>query len=99
MKTKIYLFALLLMCSGLAGTTRAAAKETTKEQTEMRISQIKTRVDEIKAMDLEHLSKADRVSVRHELKGMNKELRSMSPYIYISAGALILIIILILLLL
>lgn len=99
MKTRIYLFALLMMCSGLAVTTQASAKVENKEQAEIRVAQIQERVTQIKSMDLAHLQKAERTNLKHELKDMNKELRTMGPYVYISVGALIVIIILILLLL
>ena len=99
MKIRIFLFAVLMMCSGISATTQAAVKVENKEQAEMRVAQIQKRVTEIKAMDFDHLNKTERVNLKHELKDMNKELRAMSPYIYISVGALILIIILILILL
>lgn len=99
MKIRIYLFALMLMCTGVAATTQASAKEMSKEQTEVRVAQIQERVHQIKAMDLSHLNRAERINLKHELKDMKSELRNSAPYIYISAGALILIIILILLLL
>ncbi len=100
MKTRIHLFALAFILSCTSMTTAQAATSTlTHEQTEARIAQIKDRVDQIKAMDYTHLSKSDRTNVRHELKDMKKELSTMEPYIYISAGAVILIIILLLILL
>ncbi len=99
MKIKIFLFSVLMMCSGISATTQAAVKVENKEQVELRIAQIKERVTEIKSIDIDHLNKTERINLKHELKDMNKELRAMSPYVYVSVGALILIIILILILL
>ncbi len=99
MKTRIYLFALMLLFSGMSVNSQAAEKSITKAQTEVRITEMKTRVDQIRAMDLSHLNKSERTGLKHELKDMKKELRSYDGVIYISAGALILIIILLILLL
>jgi len=96
MKIRIYFFALMLMFSSMAVTTQAATKGTTKDQTEVRIKQ---RVDEIRAMDLSHLNKAERKDLKQELRGMKKELRSADPIIYVSGGALLLIIIILILVL
>jgi hypothetical protein len=98
MKIRIYLFAFLLL-SSLATTMPAAAKNMTKEQTEVRVLEIKQRTDQIRAMDFSRLSITERKGLKQELKGMNKELRTIDPVIYISAGALILIIVLLILLL
>lgn len=76
----------------------AAEKTMTKEQTEARVMAIKDRVAEIKAMDMSHMSNAQRKEIRNELKEMKKELKSPT-YIYISGAGLILIIILLILLL
>jgi len=110
MKIKIHLIALMLLVSGLSITTAASAKATaaavtttnamTIDQQQMRANAIKDRVEEIKAMNISEMSATQRKELRHELKGMNKELRSMDPtVIYISGGALILIIILLIILL
>lgn len=99
MKTRIYLFALMLLFSGMSVNANAAEKNMTKAQTEVRISEMKQRVDQIRAMDMSHLNATERTGLKHELKDMKKELRAMDGVIYISAGALILIIILLILLL
>lgn len=99
MKLRIFLFSVLMMCSGITATTQAAVKVESKQQAEVRAEQLKQRLNEIRAMDLEHLNRTDRINLKHELKDMKQELKQMHPYIYISAGALILIIILLLLLL
>ena len=99
MKTRIYLFALMLMLSGLSVSTQAAAKNSGKAQTEVRIMEMNQRVNDIRSMDLKHLDKSERTGLKTELKDMKNELRSMDGVIYISAGALILIIIILILIL
>ena len=98
MKIRIYLLALMMLFTGLSVNTQAATKMT-KEQAEVRASEIKQRVDEIKAMDFSTLTREQRKDLRSELKNDKKELQQLEPYIYISAGALIIIIILLILLL
>ena len=99
MKNKIRLFALILMLSSAAFTAPASAKEANIEKKEMRVMEIKNRVEEIKSMDFSKLDKVQRQDIRHELKDMNKELRQIGPGIYISVGALIIIILLLILIL
>jgi malate/lactate dehydrogenase len=98
MKIKIYLFALMLTFTGMAINAQAATN-LNKAQSEMRVAEISQRVDQIRAMDLSHMNRVERLSLKHELKGMNKELRQMDGVIYISAGALILIIVILILVL
>lgn len=94
------MFVMLLMLSGLSFNSQAAIKNATAATAnEVRVMEMKQRVEEIRAMDMSKLSTSDRKAVKHELKDMKKELNQMGPVVIISAGALILIIILILLLL
>ena len=91
---------MVLMLSGMALNTRAAEKSNTTEQAQqVRVMEIKQRVEDIRAMDLSQLNATDRKAMKHELRDMNKELRHMGPVVIISVGALILIIILVLILL
>lgn len=91
---------LALMLSAMSFNAVAAEKVLTKEQAEARIVAIRDRVNEIQAMDMEHMSRLDRREIRSELKDMNKELRQMHPtYVYISGAGLLLLIILLILLL
>ena len=101
MKIKVHLLALLALCSGLAITTNAAAKNNkATEQQEVRVMEIKNRVDQIREMDISQLNKDQRISLKRELKDMKAELRQMGPIVIVmSVGVLILIIVLLLLLL
>lgn len=99
MKTKIQMLVMVLMLSGLSFNTKAAEKNTTEQAQQVRVMEIKQRVEEIRAMDIASMSATERKAMKHELKDMNKELRHMEPYVVISVGALLLIIILLILLL
>jgi len=100
MKAKIQMLVMVLMLSGMAFSTRAAEKNMSREQAQqVRVMEIKQRVEDIRAMDLSQLNATDRKAMKHELRDMNKELRHMEPYVVISVGALVLIIILLIILL
>jgi len=102
MKKLIYSFALIFML-GISINTVSAA--TTKDKVEMTVEQkaqlekITSRVEEIKAMDKSHMSKAERKELRKELKEMKKEARAMGGGVYLSVGAIIIIILLLILIL
>ncbi len=94
LQAKIRMFLLVLMLSGTANVNAAEAAGTV-DKTEARVIAIKDRVTAIKAMDFSHMSKAQRGTLRHELKGMNKELKQSGPtYLYLGGGGLLLLIIL-----
>jgi hypothetical protein len=100
MKSKIQIFLMFLMLSGLSFNAGAAEKNANREQAQqVRVMEIKQRVEDIRAMDLSHLNATDKKAMKQELRGMNKELRHMEPYVVISVGALVLIIILLIILL
>jgi malate/lactate dehydrogenase len=98
MKTKIQFLAFLLFFSLTGFNTQAAEKTMTREQAEVRVIQIKDRVNEIKAMDFSKLSTEQRASLRSELKSDKKELKDI-PVVIIPLGALIVIIVLLIILL
>jgi hypothetical protein len=103
MKKQLY-FLITLIALGL--TSQAVSAKGTKPetvatpQTEVRLQQIESRVQEIKAMDKSHLTGAERKALRNELLGMKKEARAMtSGGVYLSVGAIIIIILVLLLIL
>ena len=101
MKNRIYVIALLILLTlgGSAVPASASAKSTTKLECQVRMKEIKSRVEEIRLMDLSKLTVTERKDIKHELKDLKNEVRQMQPVLIISAGALVLIIILILILL
>lgn len=109
MKRKFIVIALLLIASfasvqTFAKTDKHAIEQKvaamTQEQKEARAEEIKARVIEIQCMDKSMLSSADKRELRHELRDMNKEAKSLgNGGIYISlAGIVIAILVLILIL-
>lgn len=69
----------------------------TEESIEARNERLVQRLEEIKAMDTENMSRSEKRALRKEVKHIEKEMGA-SGGIYISAGALILIIILLIIL-
>jgi len=65
---------------------------------QVRIEQIKLRVDEIKKLDKSTLTKAERKDLKKELKDLRKEARATKG-VYLSVGAIIIIILLLILIL
>ena len=99
MKTRTSFLAMLMLLCTFAFTAPAMAKDLTAAQKEARVIEMKQRVDEIRAMDISHMSKLEKKEVRSELKQMKSELKADPTYIYISGGALLLIIIILILIL
>lgn len=72
----------------------------TEAQKEARITAMKLRVEEIKAMDKSELTKAERKALKKELRDMNKEARALGAGgVYLSVGAIIIIILVLILIL
>ena len=109
MKSKLIIIALLLLASftsiqSFAKNDKRAIEEKvaamTEDQKEARVAQIKARVEEIKNMDKSELTSEDRKALRHELRDMNKEAKSLgSGGIYISLAGIIIIILLLIIIL
>lgn len=57
------------------------------------------RLEEIKAMDRDKLSKSERKALKREVRDIEKRLATVSGGVYLSIGAIILIILLLILLL
>ena len=108
----VFYSAIMMLClfftvnNTYASNTEPASGPTLKEhvatmttaEREARITQMKQRVQEIKAMDKSQLSREDKKALRKELRDMNKESRAMGGgTIYISLGAAIIIVLLIIL--
>ena len=76
----------------------SAGNPVSKEEkvNEKEMEALRQRLEEIRAMDLKNLPKAEKKELRHEVKEIKKKMASGG--VYISVGALLVIIILILLL-
>ena len=103
MKKFIYTFVLLFTLgtgtnSVYATTNKDPKAELTSEQ-KVQLEKITNRVEEIRKMDKAHLSRAERVALRKELKEMKQEAKALSGGVYLSVGAIIIIILLLILIL
>ena len=88
------------MSSGLAADSEGITNRNTAAAQAERISKISARVEQIREIDRQSVSKSEWQEIRKELKKYKKELKAMKaeqPYIYISLTVLLLIIIIILL--
>lgn len=109
MRTKIYsLLAIVMMA--FTFSTPISAKgleegpdkkiELTEAEKEAKLTEMRSRVAEIKAMDKSTMTKVERKALKNELKEMNKKARAMgSGGVYLSVGAIIIIILLLILIL
>jgi len=98
-KIAYFLSVLFLMTAFVPVAVGAPKNETELTVAEReRLSEIESRIAEIKAMDISELSKEERKSVKKELKEMKKEAKQVGGGVYISAGAIIIILLLILIL-
>jgi Skp family chaperone for outer membrane proteins len=98
------LFKLLLLIGALTVTApsqtfAADIPKTANETPEQRVTRLTQRLEEIRAMDVEKLSKSEKKALKAEVRSIKKEMKkAASGGVYISVGALLLIILLIILL-
>jgi hypothetical protein len=100
MKKTIYFLFTALVLSLTAPAAIAKDKKPMDAQTEMRVKQIETRVQEIRSMDKSNLTGSERKALRQELVQMKKEAKAMTGGgVYLSVGAIIIIILVLILVL
>ncbi len=91
---------MFLSISGFSAVTDPALKGVTTESTSLRVTELETRLHEIKAMDVKSMSRAERKTLRKEVNSIEKEMKTLdNGGVYISVGAIIIIILLLILLL
>ncbi|MCH7407942.1 hypothetical protein MM239_00925 [Belliella sp. DSM 111904] len=83
----------------LAKEKSAIKTEEISAEDKIRLEEIESRVNEIKAMDFTELTKEERKEVRSELRELKKEAQNRGNGLYISTGALIVVLILLIILL
>ncbi len=88
-----------MAASNLSMDAKSETSAMSAIQKQVRIEEIKDRVEAIKEMDKTQLTKEDRVALKEELKNMKHEARVIRGGVFISAGALIVIIILLIIIL
>lgn len=77
--------------------TAAPTAAITEKPAPERIDQLTRRLEEIRSMDMENLSRTEKRVLRKEVKEIKKEMQ-LSGGVYISVGALLIIILLLILL-
>lgn len=88
------------MLTGNFSLYAAPEKINLSEQEQVRLTQLQTRVLEIKAMDKSHLSSVQRRELRKELYQIRSEMKGFtSGGVYLSAAAIIIIILVLILIL
>lgn len=103
MRTRMF-FKLVLLIGALTVTNSSETfatdiPKTVNETPEQRVTRLTQRLEEIRAMDIEKLSKSEKRALKSEVRSIKKEMKkAASGGLYISIGALLLIILLILLL-
>ena len=93
--------AFLLFISVPGFSTGNPSKDGAKTETSAaRAIELETRLNEIKSMDLRPMSRTEKRTLRKEVRGIEKEMKTMDNNgVYISVGAIIIIILLLILLL
>jgi hypothetical protein len=100
MKTKALMLTALLFSFFISVSPVDAKDKKPLTSTEQaRVNELVGRLDEIKAMDIEHMSKSEKKALRKEVKEIKREVNALSGGVYISIGALLVIILLLILLL
>ena len=80
-------------------TFAASTEPTAIEHREEIANRLKSRLEEIRAMDTKNMTKSEKKALRTEVKTIKKELAQISGGVYLSVGAIILIALLLILLL
>jgi hypothetical protein len=101
--TTIILFGLLLTATtpALAANPVIVPIETSKPLTENdpRVQQLLDRLKQIKQVDKSSMTKTEKKELRKEVKGIRKEMKTISGGVYLSVGAIIVVILLLILIL
>lgn len=92
----ISLLLMLALASPAMSATPAAT--TPSEADAARATVLQNRLEEIKAMDMDDLSRTEKKALRKEVRAIKKEMADISGGVYLSVGAIILIVLLIILL-
>lgn len=99
---KNILFILICLVMAVHANPLSASANVEKVESPLHYNETQTlnkRLEEIRRMDIEKMSPAEKNNLRIELRSIKKKHISAGPVLVISAGALILIVILLILLL
>lgn len=95
------LLIILVLFLGVQLTEASPLKNPKKELTEaqqLRLTEMENRLEEIKAMDFNSMSKNEIKAIKSEMKEMKAEAKATGNGVYLSIGAIILIVLLLILL-
>jgi hypothetical protein len=102
MKKKVInlLFIFMMMCAAptFANSSNETKPSATNAESARAVVLIE-RLEQINEMDKSSLSRTDKRTLRKEVKGIEKELRTQSDGVYISVGGVIIILLLLIILL
>lgn len=96
---KAFTIVLLLTVASPAMSGDGTDPKITAESPEARAAQLQNRLEEIRSINKETLTRAEKRNMRHEVREIKKELAAISGGVYLSIGAIILIALLLILLL
>jgi hypothetical protein len=101
MKTKDLMLTvpLIFFFIAFSNPVEAKDKKPLNSAQQARVDELVGRLNEIKAMDIDHMSKSEKKALRKEVKDIKREVNALSGGVYISIGALLVIILLLILLL
>jgi hypothetical protein len=94
------LIMLFIAVPGFSSETTPAVANTSPSEVAARTEVLTNRLNEIKAMDIESMTRKEKRTLRKEVKAIEKEIeQTNSRGVYISVGGIIIIILLLILLL
>lgn len=99
MKKILTILAIFLSVQFVSATPKNDPKKELTEAQQIRATEMKERLDEIKAMDFKSMSKDEIKSVKTEMKEMKEEAKRLNNGVYLSLGAIIIIILILILVL
>jgi hypothetical protein len=99
MKKILTILAIFISVQFVNATPKNDPKKELTEAQQIRATEMRERLDEIKAMDFKSMSKEEIKSIKTEMKEMKEEAKEVSNGVYLSLGAIIIIILLLILIL
>jgi len=94
MKKILTILAIFISVQFVNATPKNDPKKELTEAQQIRATEMRERLDEIKAMDFKSMSKEEIRSIKTEMKEMKEEAKEVSNGVYLSLGAIIIIILL-----
>lgn len=94
------LIMLFIAVPGFSNETTPAVRNTTPTEAAARVEVLTSRLNEIKAMDINSMSRKEKRVLRKEVRSIEKEMKKINEGgVYISVGGIIIILLLLILLL